>query len=149
MSCAATGAAVASRSDIRGPESPSPSIARRKWRRLASPCATRCTHARNAPYNLKPVGTGPYKIIDFKPGEVALYELNPYYHIPNRPFFDTVELKGGGNATSAARAVIQTGEFDFAWTPGVDKDVRERMEHQGRKGAFRITPSTGTHCLIL
>jgi peptide/nickel transport system substrate-binding protein len=71
-------------------------------------------NARNAPYNLKPVGTGPYKIVDFKPGDVALYEINPHYHVPNRPFFDTVELKGGGDATSAARAVLQTGEFDFA-----------------------------------
>src|SRR5712692_2333296 len=71
-------------------------------------------NARNAPYNLKPVGTGPYKIIDFKPGDVALYEINPHYHVPNRPFFDSVEYKGGGDATSAARAVIQTGGFDFA-----------------------------------
>src|SRR5712691_3044346 len=55
-------------------------------------------NARNAPYNLKPVGTGPYKIVDFKPGDVALYEINPHYHVPNRPFFDTVELKGGGDA---------------------------------------------------
>ena len=55
--------------------------------------------ARNAPYNLKPIGTGPYKIVDFKPGDVALFEINPQYHVPNRPFFDTVELKGGGDAT--------------------------------------------------
>jgi peptide/nickel transport system substrate-binding protein len=51
-----------------------------------------------------------------------------------------VELKGGGDATSAARAVIQTGEFDFAWNMQVDKDVRERLEHQGRKGGFHIFP---------
>src|SRR6266851_5112085 len=81
------------------------------------------------------------KLVDFKPGDVALYEINPHYHVPNRPFFDTVELKGGGDATSAARAVLQTGEYDFAWTIWVDKDVRERMEQQGRKGAFRLTPS--------
>jgi peptide/nickel transport system substrate-binding protein len=97
-------------------------------------------NARNAPYNLKPVGTGPYKIVDFKPGDVALYELNPHYHVPNRPFFDMVELKGGGDATSAARAVLQTGEFDFAWNMQVDKDVRERLEQQGRKGRFHIFP---------
>ncbi len=96
-------------------------------------------NARNAPYNLKPVGTGPYKIVDFKPGDVALYEINPHYHVPNRPFFDTVELKGGGDATSAARAVIQTGEFDFARNIQVDKDVRELLEQQGRKGMFRYT----------
>ena len=98
-------------------------------------------NARNAPYNLKPVGTGPYKIVDFKPGDVALYEINPLYHMPNRPFFDMVELKGGGDATSAARAVIQTGEFDFARNiQDVDKDVRERLERQGRKGRFHVIP---------
>jgi peptide/nickel transport system substrate-binding protein len=97
-------------------------------------------HARTAPYNLKPVGTGPYKLVDFKPGDVVHYEINPHYHVPNRPFFDTVELKGGGDATSAARAVIQTGEFDFARNILVDKDVRERLAQQGRKGAFHFNP---------
>jgi peptide/nickel transport system substrate-binding protein len=99
-------------------------------------------NARYAPYNLKPVGTGPYKIVDFKPGDVALYEINPHYHVPNRPFFDAVELKGGGDATSAARAVIQTGEYDFAQNILIDKDVIERLEQQGRKGTFRIVPGT-------
>lgn len=106
-------------------------------------------NARNAPYNLKPVGTGPYKIVEFKPGDVALYEINPHYHMPNRPFFDTVELKGGGDATSAARAVIQTGEFDFAWNTQVDRDVRERLEQQGRKGAFRMFSGTSVEHIAL
>jgi len=95
--------------------------------------------ARNAPHNLKPVGTGPYTLVEFKPGDVAQYEINPHYHVPNRPFFDTVELKGSGDATSAARAVIQTGEFDFTGNIQIDKDVRERLEQQGRKGLFRYT----------
>jgi peptide/nickel transport system substrate-binding protein len=106
-------------------------------------------NARNAPYNLKPVGTGPYKIVEFKPGDVALYEINPHYHVPNRPFFDTVELKGGGDVTSAARAVIQTGEFDFAWNTQVEKDVRERLEQPGRKGAFRMFPGTSVEHIAL
>jgi peptide/nickel transport system substrate-binding protein len=105
--------------------------------------------ARNAPYNFKPVGTGPYKISEFKPGDVALYEINPHYHVPNRPFFDTIELKGGGDAASAARAVIQTGEFDFAWNTQVDKDVMERMAHQGRKGTFRMFPGTSVENIQL
>jgi peptide/nickel transport system substrate-binding protein len=69
---------------------------------------------------------------------VARYEINPHYHVPNRPFFDTVELKGGGDATSAARAVIQTGAYDFAWNIEIDKDVRERLAQQGRKGLFQF-----------
>jgi len=103
-------------------------------------CEYKGQHSRNSPYNLKPVGTGPYKVVDFKPGDVALYEINPHYHVPNRPFFDVVELKGGGDAASAARAVIQTGEFDYAWNLQVEKDVLERIERQGTRGRVVIFP---------
>jgi peptide/nickel transport system substrate-binding protein len=59
--------------------------------------------SRDAPANLKPVGTGPYRFVDFKPGDLVRGEINTSYHAPNRPHFDSVELKGGGDATSAAR----------------------------------------------
>ena len=89
--------------------------------------------SREAPTNLKPVGTGPYKFVDFKPGDMVRGELNSNYHMPNRPFFDTIEIKGGGDAVSAARAVIQTGELDYAWNMQVEDEILKRME-QGGKG---------------
>ncbi|MGH7267957.1 MAG: peptide ABC transporter substrate-binding protein [Candidatus Rokuibacteriota bacterium] len=88
--------------------------------------------SREAPANLKPVGTGPYKFVDFKPGDLVRAEINPSYHVANRPFFDQLEMKGGGDAVSAARAVIQTGEFDFAWNMQVEDDILRRMEQGGR-----------------
>jgi peptide/nickel transport system substrate-binding protein len=93
--------------------------------------------SREAPNNLKPVGTGPYRFVDFKPGDVVRGELNPNYHMPNRPFFDTIELKGGGDAASAARAVLQTGEYDYAWNIQVEDDQLKRWE-QGGKGRTEI-----------
>ena len=93
--------------------------------------------SREAPANLKPVGTGPYKFADFKPGDMVRGDLNPTYHMPNRPFFDTIEMKGGGDAVSAARAVIQTGEFDYAWNMQVEDEILKRME-QGGKGKADI-----------
>jgi peptide/nickel transport system substrate-binding protein len=96
--------------------------------------------SREAPTNLKPVGTGPYKFVDFKPGDMVRGELNPNYHMPNRPFFDTIEMKGGGDAVSAARAVIQTGEFDYAWNMQVEDEILKRLE-QGGKGHADITPT--------
>jgi peptide/nickel transport system substrate-binding protein len=106
-------------------------------------------NARNAPYNLTPVGTGPYRIVKFNPGDAALFELNPTYHVPNRPFFDAVELKGGGDATSAARAVTQTGEFDFAWNLQVEKDVLERMDRPGGRGKIHLYPGAGVEHIQL
>ena len=98
--------------------------------------------SRDAPGNLKPVGTGPYRFVDFKPGDLVRGELHPGYHMPNRPFFDTIEIKGGGDATSAARAVLQTGEYDYAWNVLVEDEVLKRLEASGR-GRVVFNP-TGT-----
>jgi peptide/nickel transport system substrate-binding protein len=88
--------------------------------------------AREAPFNLRPVGTGPYRLAEFRPGDSVRYELHPGYHVPRRPFFDTLEVKGGGDAVSAARAVLQTGEYDYAWNVQVEDDVLRRLEQGGR-----------------
>ena len=96
--------------------------------------------SREAPANLKPVGTGPYKFSDFKPGDIVRGEINQNYHMPNRPYFDAIEMKGGGDATSAARAVLQTGEFDYAWNLQVEDEVMKRME-AGGKGKVHVIDS--------
>ena len=88
--------------------------------------------SRDAPANLKPVGTGPYRFVDFKPGDMVRGELNPNYHLPNRPYFDTIEMKGGGDAISAARAVLQTGEYDYAWNLQVEDEILLRLEKGGK-----------------
>jgi peptide/nickel transport system substrate-binding protein len=88
--------------------------------------------SRENPANLKPVGTGPYKIVDFKPGDMVRAEANMDYHVPNQPHFDTLEIKGGGDATSAARAVLQTGEYDLAWNLAVEDEILKRLEAAGK-----------------
>ena len=93
--------------------------------------------SRENPANTKPVGTGPYKIVDFKPGDTLRGEAFAGYHVPNQPFFDTLEIKGGGDATSAARAVLQTAEYDLAWNLAVEDDILKRLEAAGKgKMAF-------------
>ncbi|MDP2004429.1 MAG: peptide ABC transporter substrate-binding protein [Rubrivivax sp.] len=96
--------------------------------------------SREAPANLAPVGTGPYMFVEFKPGDIVRGKLNPNYHMPNRPYFDTIEVKGGGDAVSAARAVLQTGEYDYAWNLQVEDEVLKRME-AGGKGKAHVVPS--------
>jgi peptide/nickel transport system substrate-binding protein len=88
--------------------------------------------SRDAPNNLKPVGTGPYKFADFKPGDMVRGVINTAYHMPNRPYFDAIEMKGGGDAASAARAVLQTGEYDYAWNLQVEDEVLKKMEAGGK-----------------
>jgi peptide/nickel transport system substrate-binding protein len=101
-------------------------------------------NSRDAPANLKPVGTGPYRFVEFKPGDLIKGERNPSYHVANRPHFDTIEMKGGGDAVSAARAVIQTGEYDYAWNMQVEDEILVRLENAGNaKGHAEIVSSRG------
>ena len=99
-------------------------------------------NSREAQGNLKPVGTGPYRFVEFKPGDLVRGERNPNYHVPNRPYFDTIEMKGGGDAVSAARAVIQTGEYDYAWNMQVEDEILSRLENAGNaKGRAEMVVS--------
>ncbi len=96
--------------------------------------------AKDAPANLKPVGTGPYIVTDFKPNDVVTFDLNPYYRDPTKPCFKQVIMKGGGDATSAARAVLQTGDADYAWNVQIDADVLTSLAAAG-KGKVLSAPS--------
>ncbi len=49
-------------------------------------------------------------------------------------------MKGGGDAVSAARAVLQTGEYDYAWNLQVEDEILKRLE-AGGKGKVNIVPS--------
>jgi peptide/nickel transport system substrate-binding protein len=105
--------------------------------------------ARNAPANLAPIGTGPFKVVDFRPGDTVYYEINENYWDPGKPYFDTVEMKGGGDATSAARAVIVTGEADWAWNIQVEADVLDSLEAQGDEGFVLAFPGVSAERIMV
>jgi len=107
------------------------------------------SEARNAPFNLNPIGTGPYKLKEFRPGDTVLYEMNESFRIPDKPFFPSVELKGGGDASSAARAVVQSGETDFAWNLQIEKAVAEQLMATGNSGVLIAAGTLGVEQLLL
>jgi peptide/nickel transport system substrate-binding protein len=88
--------------------------------------------AKDAPGNLKPIGTGPFVVQDFRPGDMVTYAANPLYRDPAKPGFQTVQLKGGGDATSAARAVLQTGDYDYATNLQVEAAVLRSLLDGGK-----------------
>ena len=82
--------------------------------------------------NFYPIGTGPFKVVDFKPNDVIVFEANPNYRDASKPAFNKLVLKGGGDATSAARAVLETSEMDYAWNLQVEPEILSKMEQAGR-----------------
>jgi peptide/nickel transport system substrate-binding protein len=88
--------------------------------------------SREAPINTKLIGTGPFMVDSFKPGDLVIYKANPHFREAGKPAFDTVELKGGGDPTTAARAVFQTGEYDYSWNLQVEASVLQDIMNGGK-----------------
>jgi len=81
--------------------------------------------------NFNPIGTGPFVVTEFKPNDVITMAANDMYRVPDQPAFATVTFKGGGDATAAGRAVMETGEFDYAWNLQLAPDVIAQMQEGG------------------
>ena len=96
----------------------------------------------NDAFRLTPIGTGPYVVESFSPNDQVTYAVNENYREPNKPFFERVILKGGGDPASAARAVIQTGEYEYAWNLSVEPEVLKAMEGDDTPGVLDVRPGT-------
>ncbi|MBB6411922.1 peptide ABC transporter substrate-binding protein [Mesorhizobium sangaii] len=100
-------------------------------------------NAADAPVNLAPVGTGPYRLKEFRTEDVLLigedvvntvkiiFEPNPEYRDRDGLEFKEVTLQGGGDARTAANAVLSEGIVDYAWNLQVGEADLERLETKG------------------
>ncbi len=89
--------------------------------------APECTDA-----NFGPIGTGPFVVSDFKANDVISLAANDKYRDDAKPAFASVTFKGGGDAASAARSVLETGEFDYAWNLQIEPEVLAQMSQAGK-----------------
>lgn len=89
--------------------------------------APECTDA-----NFGPIGTGPFVVDQFRANDVITYKANENYRDASQPAFATAVFKGGGDAASAARSVLETGEFDYAWNLQVEPEILSQMEAAGK-----------------
>ena len=98
--------------------------------------------------NFGPIGTGPFKVEEFRANDVITFSANENYRDPDKPAFATATFKGGGDAASAARAVLETGEFDYAWNLQVEPEVLAQMAAAG-KGAVVTAFGTSVERLMV
>lgn len=105
----------------------SPILQKAQFENCMGAKAPECTDA-----NFGPIGTGPFVVTDFRPNDVATFKANENYRDANKPAFAEVVLKGGGDAASAGRAVMETGEFDYAWNLQLAPDVIANMAKSGK-----------------
>ncbi len=86
-------------------------------------------------------------IEDFKVNDVATFVRNPYWR-EEPAYFDRVVFKGGGDAASAARAVLETGEVDYAWNLQVEPQILNEMKAAGN-GEVMVNLATNVERILV
>lgn len=81
--------------------------------------------------NTAPIGTGPYKVTEFRANDTVIYAANENFRVADQPHFANITIKGGGDAAAAARAVLETGEADWGWNLQVEPAVLNPMAEAG------------------
>lgn len=96
----------------------------------------------------KQIGTGPYKVESFRENDQVIYTINENYRDANKPYFSTINIKGGGDAVSAARGVLETGDWNVAWNLQVEPAILNEMVAKG-KGQHIVVPGTTVERLAI
>jgi peptide/nickel transport system substrate-binding protein len=106
----------------------------------------------DAPENLQAIGTGPYFVSEYRKEDVLIiggnavstvkiiYEINPHYRDPNKPFFSKVELQGGGDLNLAGQAAKE-GTVDFAWNLALPEETLADIESGGKMRVLALPSS--------
>jgi peptide/nickel transport system substrate-binding protein len=83
-------------------------------------------HVAAAQMRTHPIGTGPFKFVEFRQNEAIRLERNPNYWKPDRPYLDGIEYSIIANRSTAILALV-AGKFDLTLTgevtPELVKDV--------------------------
>jgi peptide/nickel transport system substrate-binding protein len=114
----------------------SPILQKAQFANCLGAAAPTCTDANNMP-----IGTGPFMVTGFTVNDTVSLAANPNFRDPAKPAFATAVIKGGGDAESSARAVMETGEFDYAWNTQIPPDSQASMTAAG-KGQFVVAFGT-------
>lgn len=104
-------------------------------------------HAYNENYGVKPIGSGPYKFVQWDKGQQVIFEANPDYY-GQKPYFKKITLLF--MAGDAAFAAAKSGQVDVAEIPSslanqkVDGMKMVSLESIDARGiCFPVNPNTG------
>ena len=105
-------------------------------------------HVSPAQMRQRPIGTGPFKFVEFKPNESIKVARNPDYWKPGRPYLDGVEYTIVTNRSTAVLGFL-AGQFDLTWpwsvTPALMRDIKNQLPQAN----CELRPNNGTNNLLL
>jgi len=105
-------------------------------------------HVPAAQMRQHPIGTGPFKFVEFKPNESIKLTRNPDYWKPGLPYLDGIEYTVSRNRSTVVLAFI-AGQYDLTFAGSVSVPLMHDIENQ-RKDATCVLPagSVSTNLIV-
>jgi peptide/nickel transport system substrate-binding protein len=95
-----------------------------------------------------PIGTGPFKFVEFKPNEVVRTARNPDYWKPGRPYLDGIEWHIIKDIATRNLTFI-AGTFDISSPYGTTVPLLEDVKKQAPQAICELTSTNVSRNLIL
>ena len=95
-----------------------------------------------------PIGTGPFKFVEFKPNELIKVARNPDYWKPGRPYLDGIEYTIVPNRSTAILAFV-AGKLDMTWPYIVTVPLLKDIQNQAPQAICELkTTNASTNLLV-
>jgi len=95
-----------------------------------------------------PIGTGPFKFVEFKPNEDIKVARNPDYWKPGLPYLDGIEYKIIRNPATAVLAFV-SGQVDMTFPFNLTIPLLKDVRNQVPQAICEVTPSGGVNRHVL
>src|SRR5262249_31681825 len=95
-----------------------------------------------------PIGTGPFKFVEFKPNEVIRVIKNPYYWKPGRPYLDAIEWTIIKDVSTRNLAFI-AGKVDLYSPYGVTIPILKDIRSQAPQAICEVSATNVNRTLII
>ena len=105
-------------------------------------------HVSPAEMRRRPIGTGPFKFVEFKPNELIRVARNPDYWKPGRPYLDGIEYKIIKNQSTGALAFV-AGEVDMTSPYFLQVPVLNDIKDQAPQVTCTLVPSNVQRNVII
>src|SRR5262245_23365901 len=105
-------------------------------------------HVKSQAMRTNPVGTGPFKFVEFKRGDSIKFMRNPDYFKKGRPFLDGIDWKVIESRSTRILA-FTAGEFDMTFNADVTVPLLKDVESQAPKAVCELAPTYVSTNLII
>ncbi len=105
-------------------------------------------HVPAAQMRQHPIGTGPFKFVEFRPNEHIKVEKNPDYWKKDRPYLDAIEYVIVPNRSTAILGFV-SGQFDMTWPGNVTVPLLQDVKSQSPDADCILRTSNATINLLV